>query len=84
MERKGTGERASEIGSAPDVRLDNEEPTDVGPTITATLRCVPCRGTGELVAQFFPAAISRRPCVACGGTGRRRLAQPADEHRRSG
>jgi len=49
---------------------DDEEVTDLGPSGLAKERCIPCHGSGELVALFFPSSVlSRRPCVACQGTG---------------
>jgi hypothetical protein len=53
------------------VEDDDEEPTDSGPAVL--IHCMPCRGSGELVAQFSPGGASRWSCVACRGTGIMRL-----------
>jgi hypothetical protein len=53
---------------------DDEESTDIGQALW--IRCVPCRGSGQLVTQFSPSTPSRRSCVACGGKGIVRLPAP--------
>lgn len=58
----------------PLLEQDDEETTDVGPKTQVGCPCVPCRGTGELLARFPPgSSVFRRSCVACGGTGIRLL-----------
>lgn len=48
---------------------DDEEDTDAGASTVVLRRCVPCAGTGSLVAVFEGSVASRRRCLACDGKG---------------
>jgi hypothetical protein len=74
VQRKGVTQIPGPEGPPLLALLDEDDPTDVGGT--RLVRCVPCRGTGQLVTRFSMGPISHRPCVACGGKGRAYL-QPA-------
>lgn len=49
--------------------VTTKEPTDVAPPPRTFLRCLPCRGSGEIITTLEPLA-SRRVCITCRGQGR--------------